>query len=645
MLLCGLLFLLPLFLQNAAALQRDEDLMSFVTLPHIRALKFDVHYQDRDRVSPGYWFVAPYGQVDPEAPSHRFQQYQIGPYIYDGDGGLVWAGSFMFDNRNVFDFKAVHSIGREPHLSLVWQSSWDGIDSGHGVILKNNYEITNQLPFRPELGAFDIHEFNILNDGKSGLAITYRERETGMEDLARPDERTAILSGGFVELDINTAETTFEWDSFQNVPLSESNRYGFNSKPEGRPGWDYVHANAVDKNEDGDFIVSFRFTNTIYMISGKDGVIMWRLGGSRSDFVQDFTFSKQHDAKFVKSNGTHHTISFLNNASDELTNDEAVSSALIVELDTAAVPKTAKVLRRYNRPDGGLTRLRGNAQLLPNDNMFIGWSERGYISEHAPDSKVLLTAMFNSTRFSTYRAYKFEFTGRPSSPPDLVVSVAGTDESHMLTTFYVSWNGATDIAGWNFYARTAEHAPPVFVGNTTKSDFETMYVAPGYLDWVSAEAFDHHGMVLGTSQVHRSRVPSNWAATGFKGEVAELKPQDPTVVVSATVDDSDDTAPAAGVGNSTASGDAKLDSSVSSNSGMVAVDATAAEALRTAQDTYELVRDIGALISFVVIVCVIAGIVAGIYTLVRRRKRTMYQHIPTEEGLPEEQIRRRSTHE
>ncbi|GIK05816.1 hypothetical protein Aspvir_009929 [Aspergillus viridinutans] len=628
--------LLPLFLHNVAAQQHDEDLMSFVTLPQIRALKFDVHYQDRDRVSPGYWFVAPYGQIEPEAPTHRFEQYQVGPYIYDGDGTLIWAGSPMFDNRNVFDFKAVHSIGDQPHLSLVWQHSWDFEDQGHGVILKNNYEIQNKLPLRPDLGSFDIHEFNILDDGKTGLAMTYRENEIGLEDFGRPEERTAVLSGGFVRLDLNTADILFEWDSLNQVPLHESVHYGPDSPPEGRPGWDYVHANSVDMNDAGDYIVSFRFTNTIYLISGADGRILWRLGGQHSDFVQDFTFSKQHDIKFVESNGTHHIISFLNNASDEDTNDEPVSCALIVELDTAVQPMTAKVIRRYNRPDGGLTRLRGNAQLLPDNNVFVGWSERGYITEFAPEGEVLLSAMFNSTRYSTYRAYKFEFTGRPNTPPDLVASVAGTDASDLATTFYVSWNGATDVARWKFYARAAANAPPVLIGNTTKTSFETIYIAHGYLDWVSAEAVDHAGNVLGISRVHRSRVPGDWATAGFKGEAAKLHPADPYTLYSQKEADQQ-------TGTKTPLAAGLDDADTSGNSDITPVDTAAEEALRMAQETYELVRDFGALFTSVLLLCLVAGIVACVYTVLRRRRTKPYHHVPTEDGLPEEQIRLRST--
>lgn len=55
-------------------------------LPEVRALKFNVAYYDRESVSPGYWFVAPYGVIDPEAPTKQWKPCQVGPYIYDADG-------------------------------------------------------------------------------------------------------------------------------------------------------------------------------------------------------------------------------------------------------------------------------------------------------------------------------------------------------------------------------------------------------------------------------------------------------------------------------------------------------------------------------------------------------------------------------
>jgi hypothetical protein len=203
-----------------------------------------------------------------------------------------------------------------------------------------------------------------------------------------------------------------------------------------------------------------------------------------------------------------------------------------------------------------------------------------------------------------------------------------------VTTIYVSWNGATDVARWNFYARAAANAPPVLIGNTTKTNFETIYIAHGYLDWVSAEAVDHAGKVLGVSRVHRSRVPGDWAAAGFKGEVAELHPADPYLLYSPKEANQQN-----GTNSSIPAG---VEADTSGNSSITPVDMDA-EALRMAHETYELVRDFGALFTSVLVLSLVAGIAAGVYTVLRRRRTKAYQHVPSEEGLPEEQIRLRST--
>jgi hypothetical protein len=548
----------------------------------------------------------------------------------------------MFENRNVFDFKAVHTIDNQPHLSLVWQRAFEGPDNGHGVVLDNTYEIKKKIPMPTEYGAFDIHEFNILDDGKTALTINYREHEITLDTMNRPGQRTFVLSGGFAQLDLNTEQVTYVWDSIDKVALGESVFVDEGTPTVGPPGWDYVHANSIDKNEDGDYIISYRFTNTIYMVSGKDGAIMWRLGGKYSDFEMDFTFSKQHDAKFIESNGTHHIISLLNNASDEEKNDENVSSALFVELDSAASPRTARVIRRHERPDGGLTRLRGNTQLLPNKNVFIGWSERGYISEHSPEGDVLLTANFVSSRYSTYRAYKFEFTGRPGAPPDLVASVWGTEKTDLLTTFYVSWNGATDVAGWNFYARAAKNGHPVLVGNTTKTNFETMFVAKGYLDWVTAEAVDREGRVLGTSRIQRSKLPDNFDAVGFKGDLEHLTPDDPEAPPPKSEDNNK---PTITDGEAYKEADKDVDNEADSNNASLLTPAPPSladedikEIAQLARETYNLVRSVSGIFVLILLGGIVCGISASVWLLLRRRQTRSYQHVPREE-FPEEEIR------
>ncbi|PIG81081.1 hypothetical protein AARAC_011018 [Aspergillus arachidicola] len=583
-------------------------------LPQVRALKFDITYYDRDSVSPGYWFVAPYGVIDPEPPTKQWKPCQVGPYIYDADGTLIWAGSCLYDNRNIFDFKAVPNIDGGSYLSFILQHAYrnDGNDKGTGYVLDQHYETEKAVPVTNDLGAFNMHEFNILDGGKAALACSYRNKYMSLGDLGRPDEYGWVVTGGFVELDTATGEVLFEWDSEGYISIDESVKVGPSTPASGEPGWDYIHVNAVDKNAAGEYILSARFTSTIYLISGQDKSIIWRLGGEKSDFVQDFTFSKQHHVRFVESNATHTTISFLNNASDEAEQEEDTSAALIVQLHTSVSPMTAKVIERYSRPDGDLTRLRGSVQKLSNGNVFVGWSERGYQSEHSPEGEVLMEARFASSRFSTYRSYKFDFTGRPIAPPDVVSSVYGTDETDLTTIFHVSWNGATDVASWNFYARVNQAGMPVLIGNTTKLDFETMYIADGYLDWVSVEAVDEDGNVLGTSEIQRTETPSNWRLAGFQGDIMPT-PHDPsTLYGDRTIADDDD--------------DGTEDTEE--------VYLKAQEAAETIYKAWEVIRGVGGLLIFVLVLCSTGGLLAGMYWYFRQRSMQAYHEVASEEGQP-----------
>ena len=198
----------------------------------------------------------------------------------------------------------------------------------------------------------------------------------------------------------------------------------------------------MDKNDAGEYLLSGRFTDTIYKI-GPTGEIVWRLGGNLSSFhLENFNFSKQHDARFVSRNGQIETVSLFDNAKalhpgvdvPETTN---TSSAIVIEIDHST--KRAKVIRRIWRPDNGLTRLRGNYQRLDNGHDFVSWAGDGYISEHDAEGRLLLSAQFASKRFVTYRAYKHNFTSYPREPPVLKAVVYGETPDASTTVWYTSW--------------------------------------------------------------------------------------------------------------------------------------------------------------------------------------------------------------
>ncbi|KAJ5309089.1 hypothetical protein N7508_004468 [Penicillium antarcticum] len=513
------LLLWSLFLCSVAALDtsHDNDLITYVTLSQHRVLKWNVTYYDRPGfdVAPGYWFVAPYHLNQGEPKTNRWTPCQIGPYIFDQKGDLVWAGSCEFNNQNVYDFQMVDTIDDKPYLTMLVQEHYANRESdGSAVIYNNEYKPVNIIP-RPG-AAIDNHEF-YLKEPPKALLVTHRNDKMSLADFGHPEREMSVRTNGFIELDINTGEYLFEWHSAGQITLDES----FVMSPwDQYPDTDYLHMNSVDKNENGDYLISARHTNTIYLISGEDGHIIWRLGGKKSNFEMNFTFTGQHNARFMSVNETHMTISFLDNGANFLVVNEPTSSAMYIEVDLKTMK--AKVLNRYLRPDGGNNPSRGNMQTLPNGNVLASWSYYGYMSEFTHDGQLLMDASFVSERFSTYRAYKYLWTSRPPYPPTLVASCYGVNGSALSTVFHVSWNGATEVRQWRFFARANGMSVDKEIGLISKNGFESSFIARGYMDWVSVQALDSAGNVIGVSTVLRTEPPEYWPDSAMT-----LIPDDP----------------------------------------------------------------------------------------------------------------------
>ena len=88
----------------------------------------------------------------------------------------------------------------------------------------------------------------------------------------------------------------------------------------------------------------------MYKISAKDGSVVWRFGGKKSDFEFNDHFSGQHNARVQMQNSTHTLISFLDNAfapSQHPVHTNDYSRGLLVSLRTDKSPMTAEILERY----------------------------------------------------------------------------------------------------------------------------------------------------------------------------------------------------------------------------------------------------------------------------------------------------------
>lgn len=124
-------------------------------------------------------------------------------------------------------------------------------------------------------------------------------------------------------------------------------------------------------------------------------------------------------------------------------------------------------------------------------------------------------ASFLSHRFANYRTYKGEFVARPNTKPDLKAFATVNSRKSLTTTIYVSWNGATEVKEWRFFAHSSKGK--VELGSASKGGFETSFVATGYHPIVFVEAVDMYGTHLSQSELETTELP-----IGFHDEAAPL---------------------------------------------------------------------------------------------------------------------------
>jgi hypothetical protein len=399
---------------------------------------------------------------------------------------------------------------------------------GQAVVLGSDYQIEHTLQVDAP-ARVNTHELNFVENGTRALVIK-SHRQEGTKEMSKAigyDGKCVGQFDGFEEYDTRTWKSVFDWRSFGKVGFDESS---LTAKPVEKRcnGWDFIHSNSVDKTPEGDYLWSSRHCDTIYKISGKNGSIIWRLGGKKSDFKhigEDMVFSRQHNIRFRSQNKTHVMVTILDNAKgiDKQAPTWDYSRGMLIALDEKNM--TATVERTYNHPDGkgGFAPRRGNYQILDNGNIFMGWSEQAKQSEHTYDGKLVMEAVFKTDWLGTYRSYKFPFVGKPIEPPVAHSQAFGTPNNSTVTTVHVSWNGATEVAQWNLYRTVRNGQINVLVATAERMGFETVLSYGGYASYVIAEATNKNGTVLGRTDVMKTYAHPNVTAEAVAEEGVWLK--------------------------------------------------------------------------------------------------------------------------
>ena len=434
-----------------------------------------------DLTPPVVDVVTPYG---PAAPGLTFLTPNNGagsdgPLIVDNAGHPIWVRPDS-NGSGASTFRPITYLG-QPALSWWEGANNNGIGVGEFVIADPAYR---ELARVKAVGASqaDHHEFQVTPDGRVFLFSDAGVAASAVIGAAPQPWR--VLDCAIQEIDITSGALLFEWHAADHIGLDES--YVAPPTTSGTLH-DYVHANSIEIDTDGNLIVSARNTSTIYKIDRATGAVMWRLGGKASDFRlgPGAAFSWQHDARRQPDG----SLSLFDDGAAPGT-----SRGLILALDEASM--SADLLREYHHAPPIRSTSEGNLQILPDGHVLIGWGSTSAYTEFTRDGQVVMDATFPASA-TAYRDLRYPWAGRPIDRPALAVEPAGAE-----MTVYASWNGATEIVRWQVLGGTSGGASaaaltPLAAGPWT--GFESTIVVGRRAPLVAVEAIDRDGHILGRS--------------------------------------------------------------------------------------------------------------------------------------------------
>ncbi len=445
------------------------DSQSFVTMPGVKAPVMTVTKADRDPAA-GDVFV-----TNGPGPG------QYGPLIYTPQGQLVWfqhlSGETTAEDLNVQSYEGgrVLTWWKGRVLSL-------GFGQGEDLVMNSRYQVIAHVAGGNGLKA-DLHEFQLAPDGVAYITA-YNPIECDLRPAGGKSDGT-ITDVAVQEIDMRSGLVRWEWHSLDHVTAAESEV----EVPSGATPWDYFHLNSIDRQANGDLLLSARSTWAGYDVAAGTGRIRWRLGGNHSSFKMGpgTETAWQHDGR-MRPDGT---ITFFDDGANPPIHKQ--SRGVVIAIDEHA--RTARLVKAYEHPDPAmLAASQGNMQTLPSGNVVIGYGGVPQISEFAAGGSLLFDA-HQPYDTSFYRAFRFPWSAVPATPPAILASANNTEEE---TIVHASWNGATGVASWRVLAGEEAHALKVRA-TIPSSGFESGVTLPHKYKYAAVQALDRGGHTLGTS--------------------------------------------------------------------------------------------------------------------------------------------------
>jgi Arylsulfotransferase (ASST) len=432
--------------------------------------------QGAHAVDPEFLFLGP-GPVSLATGSTQY-----GPLIIDRAGTPVWFRPLP-SGLQVTNFTTAEYRG-EP--VLVW---WEGkiLSSGYGqgeaVLVDRSYREVARVQ-AANGRSMDLHALTLTSQG-TALFTCYPETVTMDLSSMNGPKSNPVLGSIIQEVDIASGRLLWEWHGLQHIPVTAS------EEPMADP-YDYLHINSIQPLSDGSLFVSARHTWALYKLERSTGKVIWTLGGKQSSFHMGSgaQFFWQHDAVHVSDQ----VLTVFDNGTNGPIKSEPQARGLELAIDESR--RTASVRRAYTTADRLLPGAMGSVQILPSGNVMVGWGVDSLTSEFTADGTLLYGASLPEGMYS-YRGLRLPWTATPHHAPAVA---AGRDGQTGAPVLYASWNGATDVAGWEVNAGSKHnHLRPL--GIARRHGFETVIPLKHQPRFASVTPVDRKGKRLRHSPV------------------------------------------------------------------------------------------------------------------------------------------------
>jgi len=273
-------------------------------------------------------------------------------YIVDYKGNLRW-----YHTVEGTGFKVAHFTKDQTILSILGKN--DEPTSYGSEILEINLQGDTLMHIKKGQGDLKqaIHHEIIKKSANEIVTITVDKKIMDLTSVGGKKNDT-ISSDGILILDTK-GKQIWKWSVFDDLdPLKDKNILK-NKK-------DWTHANSLNYDKDGNFLISFYNNGQIWKVDSKTGKVIWKLGkDGNMKMSPDSNFSQAH-AAYINPEGS---LMFFDNGVD-------VKQSSVFALKVDETGKTVKLDFQIKLPKDVYNDRMGSAYMIDKDAILCCCSKR-----------------------------------------------------------------------------------------------------------------------------------------------------------------------------------------------------------------------------------------------------------------------------